>query len=246
MFKIAVCDDEAAERRRTVSLIQGYLNERPQFEADVSLFEGGQALLAAVEETGGFDLYLLDIIMPEENGIEVGKAIRQMDWEGAILYLTVSPDYAVDSYLTQAFFYLLKPVERDRLFEVLDRAVAEFRKRKGETAIVNSSSGLRSIPMDKILYAERVDRFMRYHLTDKETVDSCTLRGSFHEAAAPLLADKRFVLCGASSVLNLSHVKSVERGTVILDSGGRATVARSAFGELKRAWMNYWLESKTT
>jgi len=245
VFKIAVCDDESTERDRIASLMRDYLNERPRLEADLTLFEGGRALLDAVEETGGFDLYLLDVLMPEENGIEVGKALRQMDRDGAILYLTASPDYAVDSYLTQAFFYLLKPVERERLFEVLDRAAADLQRRKSEAVVINTSSGLRSVLLDEILYAERVERFIRYHLAGGETVDSRTIRSSFREAAAPLLADRRFILCGASFVLNLDHVKSVERETVDLDNGVRTTVTRSAIGKFKRAWMDYWLGGET-
>jgi len=93
---------------------------------------------------------------------------------------------------------------------------------------------------------ERVGRSVRYYLTGGETLDSRTIRGSFQEAVAPLLSDKRFFLCGASFVLNLGHVKSVERGTAFLDGGVRAAVSRSAFSGLKQAWMDYWLEEEAT
>jgi len=82
---------------------------------------------------------------------------------------------------------------------------------------------------------------MRYYLAGGETVDSRTIRGSLRAGAAALLSDGRFALCGASFVLGLHHVKTVERNGVLLDSGGRVPVSRSAFADLKRAWMNYWL-----
>jgi len=171
----------------------------------------------------------------------VGKAIRRMGRNGAIVYLTTSPDYAVDSYLTQAFFYLLKPADKGQLFAVLDRAVAALRARRDQAAIVNTPSGPRSVPLDDILYVERVDRFMRYHLAGGETVDSRTIRGSFRDAAAALLSDGRFFLCGASFVLGLHHVRSVEKNEALMERGGRVPVSRSSFAGLKRAWMNYWL-----
>jgi len=241
VFKIAVCDDDSAEREWTVALLEEYFRARPQFQADLALFADGQALLDAGGPGADFDLYLLDVLMPEKNGIEVGKALRNSGREGAIIYLTTSPDYAVDSYLTQAFFYLLKPVKREQLFEVLDRAAEVLQKRKDEATIVSTASGLRSIPLDHILYVERVDRSMRYYLVSGETVDSRTIRGSFRDAAAPLLSDRRFVLCGASFVLGLHHVRSVEKNVALLDSGGWVPVSRSAFTDLKRSWMNYWL-----
>ncbi len=245
MFKIAICDDESSELEQTAAALREYLQARSNLTAEVSLFAGGYALLDAAEAGAGFDLYILDVIMPDLNGIEVGKALRQMGRDGAIIYLTTSPDYAVESYQTQAFFYLLKPVQRREFFDVLDRAVAAAKKRQSETVIVNTPLGLRSLLLDDILYVERVERFMRYYLAGGETVDSRTLRGSFQEAAADLLADRRFILCGASFVLGLHHVKAVERGSALLDSGVKTIIPQASFAEIKRAWMDYWLGGKT-
>ncbi len=241
MLRIAVCDDDAVELERAASLLGDYLKERPQLPASLSRFGDGRSLLDALKQGRDFDLYLLDVLMPGLNGIEVGKAVRRLGRDGAIVYLTASPDYAVDSYLTRAFFYLLKPVGREQLFEVLDQAAAALHKRKNQVTIVNTVSGLRSVPLDDILYVERVDRFMRYYLAGGETVDSRTIRGSLRDASEALLADRRFALCGASFVLGLHHVKTVGRNEALLDSGGCIPVARTAFAGLKRAWMNYWL-----
>jgi len=241
LLKIAVCDDDAAELERAAALMEDYLKDRPQLSAGLTRFAGGWKLLDALEHGGDFDLYLLDVIMPGLNGIEVGKSIRRLGRDGAIVYLTSSPDYAVDSYLTRAFFYLLKPVDREQLFEVLDRAVALLQERKKQATIVNTPSGLRSIPLNDILYVERVDRILRYYLTDGETVDSRTIRGSLRDGLAGLLSDERFALCGASFALGLHHVKSVEKSEALLDSGVCVPVPRSAFADLKQAWMNYWL-----
>ncbi len=241
MLKIAVCDDDAAELERAAALLEDYLEGRPRLTANLSRFKDAWSLLDALERGNDFDLYLLDVLMPGFNGIEAGKAIRQMGRDGAIVYLTTSPDYAVDSYLTQAFFYLLKPVGKEQLFEVLDRAVAALQKQKNRTTIVHTVSGLRSVPLNDILYVERIDRIMRYYLANGETVDSRTIRGSLRDAAAALLSDGRFFLCGASFVLGLHHIKAVDRDGPLLDSGVRVSVPLSASADLKRAWMNYWL-----
>ncbi len=241
MLKIAICDDEARAMERTAVLLGDYLQERPHLAAAVSAFESGRTLLAADQKVGGFDLYLLDVIMPDGNGIQIGKALRDAGREGAIIYLTSSPDYAVDSYLTQAFFYLLKPVDKKQLFEVLDRAVETIQKRQNEAVIVNTAQGLRSVPLEDILYVERAERCIRYHLTGGGTVDSRTIRGSFQEAVADLLADRRFIPCGVSFVLGLHHVKTMEKTAALLDSGGEVPLARASYGDVKRAWIDYWL-----
>lgn len=241
MFKIAICDDEPVSLEQAAVLGQDYLNNHPSFGGRLSLFESGEALLKAAEDGGGFDLYLLDVLMPELNGIEVGKRLRAKTEEGAIVYLTTSPDYAVESYLTRAFFYLLKPVSREQFFDVLDQAAAVWQKRKKDVTIIHTPNGLRALPRNDILYLERVARSIRYYAADGETLDSRTLRGAFGEAAAPLLEDPRFVLCGASFALNLSRVKAIERHEALLDNGVRVSLPRTAYERVKKAWLDYWL-----
>ena len=67
--------------------------------------------------------------MPGCNGIDTGRRLRVLNKSGEIVFLTSSNDFAADSYDVRAFFYLLKPVEETKLFQVLDRAV-----KKTETA----------------------------------------------------------------------------------------------------------------
>ena len=64
--------------------------------------------------------------------------------------------------------------------------------------------------------------------------------------AAPLLADRRFWLCGASFVLNFQHVSGVTGQTALLDNGKAVVLPRTAAVEFKKAWGNYWLEEADT
>ena len=203
-------------------------------------FPSGEELLDAVED-GEFDLYILDIVMPGMSGIRIGERLRAMGADGEIVFLTVSNDYAADSYGVGAFFYLLKPVDRDRFFAVLDRLTDKFQRRRREGIVVPTVSGPRYILFDQILYAERAGRIMRYCCTDG-ALDSRTLRGSFRETAAPLLADPRFYLCGASLAVNLAHVTGVEGADALLDSGATVPLPRAAVAAFKDAWGKFWLK----
>ena len=69
---------------------------------------------SGTERCGGFDLYVLDVVMPDLNGIEAGRTLRALGTAGEIIYLSQVADYAPDSYDVQAFYYLLKPIDEAR------------------------------------------------------------------------------------------------------------------------------------
>ena len=243
MLRIAICDDEEEQLNQAAALLNTYLQARPGLHGQVETFRSGGALLARAEDMGGFDLYVLDILMPELSGIDTGRRLRALGEGGEIIYLTSSNDFAADSYDVQAFFYLLKPVDEGKLLQVLDGAVEKLNRRRSCAVVVPTADGPRRILLERIRYVERIGRRMRYSCTDG-TVDSQTIRVSFREAAAPLLADRRFCQCGASFVLNFQHVTGVQGQTALLDNGQTVSLPRTAATDFKKAWGSYWLEEQ--
>lgn len=241
MLRIAICDDEEKQLEQTEALLNTYLQSRPGLHGQVETFRSGDALLEKARDVGGFDLYVLDILMPELSGIDTGRRLRTLGDSGEIIYLTTSNEFAADSYDVRAFFYLLKPVGEHKLFQVLDGALEKLNQRRSSAVVVSTADGPRRILLEHIRYVERVGRCMRYYCTDS-TVDSQTIRFSFREAASPLLADRRFCLCGASFVLNFQHITGVNGQTALLDNGQTVALPRTAATEFKKAWGSYWLE----
>lgn len=243
MIRMALCDDEAEQRAAVGDLLRAYAAARPALAVKLSVFSSGWDLLAAAEECGGFDLYVLDIVMPELSGIDLGVRLRELYSGGTIIYLTISPEFAVDSYAARAFYYLMKPAEPAKLFEVLDQAAAALEKQKAACVTVRTKAGLERVRLDEILYAELTGRAVRYHLADGNCLDSVTVRAPFQEETAPLLADQRFFLCGASFAVNLFYVTAVERGFLRMDGGARVPLARGLAAQAKRRWSDFWLDA---
>lgn len=241
MLRIAVCDDEPEHLEKTAEMLWTYFRARPHLRGQVFSFESGQDLLERSKAQNGFDLYLLDILMPGLNGIQTGRGLRELGDGGEIIYLTSSNDFAADSYDVRAFFYLLKPVEEKKLFAVLDAAADKLDRRRNAGVVAVTQGGSRRILLEHILYVERVGRIMRYYCVDG-IVDSQTIRAPFKEMAGPLLADPRFYLCGASFVLNLQHVTGVKGQSALLDNGAAVTLPRTAAAAFKSAWGKYWLK----
>lgn len=241
MLKLALCDDEEEQRGHVGRLLREYAAARPELAVKVSVFSSGLELLAAAEEGGGFDLYVLDVVMPGLSGIQLGVRLREMGSGGAIIYLTISPEYAIDSYAARAFHYLMKPADSERLFPVLDQAAALLEKRRSACVTVKTRDGLRLVRFDQILCVERVGRTVRYHMSDGEPLDSVTVRRSFQEEVAPLLAQPGFFQCGASYAVNLFYVVAVEKGAFRLNSGLQVPLSRRLAAQARQRWQDYWL-----
>ena len=243
MLKLALCDDEEDQRAAVSALILEYAAARPTLAVKLSVFSSGPELLEAVEDDGPFDLYLLDVVMPQLSGIGLGVQLRGMGNGGTIIYLSISPEYAVDSYAARAFYYLMKPPEPEQLFQVLDQAIGEMEKQRSACVTVKTHAGLQLVRLDELIYAELAGRSMRYYLAGGGVLESVTLRTSFQEAAAPLLADSRFFLCGASFAVNLFYVTAVERSHFLMDGGKRVPLPRSLSSQARQRWQSYWLDS---
>ena len=123
---------------------------------------------------------------------------------------------------------------------MLDAATQKLKRRRSSAILVSTPGGQQRVLLERILYVERVGRSMRYVCVD-HTVDSQSIRVSFREMVAPLLADSRFWLCGASFVFNLEHVAGVNGQNALLDNGVTVPLPRTAATGFKLAWGQYWL-----
>ena len=240
-MQIALCDDEEIYHEKIQNLIRQYKLIHSDRTFSLSSFSSGRELLNHVDEYGGFDLYILDCIMPGMNGIELGSALRRRDDAGILLYLTTSPDFALDSYRVDAFDYLLKPVDRDLFFKSLDKAYHTFSQIKQEVVAVKTADSIRMLSIADIRYAERMEKHIDYYLTDNTVIHSTSFNGSFQSAVTELVAHKGMLLVGSSFVVNLFHVTEVTKSDLILTGNLYVPVPRRMYETVKKKWVDFWL-----
>jgi DNA-binding LytR/AlgR family response regulator len=240
MLRIALCDDDERLLQDLKELLELYMRQNPDLDGEIQTFCDGNELLQQSQKKS-FQLYLLDILMPVKNGIEISRELRAMGISGEIIFLTSSNDFASDSYDVHAFFYLLKPVQQVKLFQVLDKAVEKLQRKNEKAIVVSTAEGPRRILLEHIRYIERVGRCMRYYCTDGN-IDSKTIRTPFRQMVQPLLEYPCFILCGASFLINLQHITGVTGRNALLDNGETLPLPRTAAAAFKISWGKYWLD----
>lgn len=241
MLQIAVCDDQEAELGQVKALLAEYARLRPEAGFELRAFHSGGELLDEVKARGGFMIYLLDVMMPEPDGLAVGAAIREDDPDAVIIYLTSSPDYAVDSYGVQATGYLLKPVERGAFFAQLDRVMERLRRERSQVVAVRTRDRVSLVRISDIRYAEGTNHTVNFYLAGGRSASS-PKRGPFEEAAAPLLADGRFLRAGSSYIVNMLYIDRMEQGFIYMQEGGKILVPRLRRGEVREKFLEFSLK----
>lgn len=122
MLSIAVCDDEMLDCCNIVKYIRDILEEM-KIPFIVHSFYSGKDLLQAAED---FDIIFLDILMNSMNGMKTAQLLREKAFHKILVFISSSREYVFDAYDVEAFYYLVKPVNRHKLQNLLKRAVAKL------------------------------------------------------------------------------------------------------------------------
>ena len=150
MLKIAFCDDENQETRRLEALLEEYAADRGQDFAHTS-YQSPVELMAEVEKGTRFDIILLDVLMPGENGMAAAREIREYDSNVKIIFLTSSSEFAVESYAVDAWYYQLKPIRREDFFRLMDSACAACTREQKHSLILRSKSGIVRLELEELV-----------------------------------------------------------------------------------------------
>lgn len=209
MLKIAICDDNEIQTDILQELFDDYNSVSP-YKANVFVFSSGAELLSFISENGTCDIYILDIMMPELNGMEVAKKLRETDDFAKIVFLTTETSYVFKAFSVSASGYLMKPVNPEELFELVNNLRIRIEKEKPSSVILHTDAGNRRVEVKDIVYVDVIDRVPMYHLFNSTVVTGKARRCRFQEMISELLNGYPFALSSAGVAVNLANVESID------------------------------------
>ena len=221
-IKFAVCDDKQTDREYVGTMV-GQWNAA----AKVDYFASAESFLFAYAEQKDYDILLLDIEMDGMDGVTMAKKIRKENEAVQIVFITGYSDYIAEGYEVSALHYLMKPVQKEKLFAVLDRAVQKLKSNEKALYLELSGETVR-IPLYQIKYIEVRQNYVTVHAKTDHTVKK-TL------ADMEKLLDERFYRLGRSYILQLSCVERVTKKEVYLNDGSVIPLPRGQYEALNRA-----------
>lgn len=250
MLRIIIADDELAARRR----IRRLLEAKPAY-AIVGEFADGRSAIEGIDELAP-DVALLDVQMPERDGIQVAAAVAS-DGGPAIIFATAFDQYALKAFDVHAVDYLMKPVDAERLYATLARiearaksdrphtlefaqlarmiqelrgaqgANADSRKRPRDRLLVSNEGRSVLVSAADIDWIEAAGNYVRLHRGNTAHM----LRESLNSVEMNL-DPNLFARVHRGAMVNISKIREVQpwfsgAAILILTTGQRLTVSRS-------------------
>lgn len=182
-----------------------------------------------------YDLLLLDMLMPGINGLQAAREIRERDSHIRIVFLTSSPEYAVESYSVQAYYYILKPASEEKLFPILDGLLSDIKKPE-DSLLIKTQSNVFSLPYGKIEYIEVSAKKLYFFLADGSVREVTGRLADFEQA---LLKRPGFMKVHRSYLVNLQWAQELRQGELITVSERSVPVSRAAYPQVRTAYTQF-------
>jgi two-component system, LytTR family, response regulator len=203
VIRALVVDDEAPARGELRYLLSTHAELQVVGEAA----SAGEAL--ALAESVRYDVVFLDVEMPGLTGLDAARLILDRDERPAVVFVTAHERYAVDAFAVEAFDYLVKPVEPERLARVVDR-LKQARRGGGapveKIGVVSAGGAKTLLDYDAIYWVAADGDYSRVHTFDRAYLATSPLR-----ELEEVLPSNRFSRIHRSHVVNLAKVAAVKR-----------------------------------
>ncbi len=230
MVRIALVEDDDSCRRELMEYLDRFARESGE-RFSVAAFTDGAEI--AEGYTANYDIILMDIAMTYMDGMSAAEAIRRVDDEVVIIFITNMPQFVMAGYSVGALDYVLKPVSYFAFSQRIQRALGRMKKRAEKYISVPFKGGMRKLAVSRIAYVEVRDHDLTYHADGQ----ALSAKGTLAEAQALLNSDC-FFRCNKCYLVNLEYVDGVDN-TCILVGGDRIQVSRARKKALMDALNNY-------
>lgn len=231
---IAIVDDELSEAITLKAMTEEALALQRE-TADIRVFCDAEAFVRGY--AGQTDLILLDIQMPGIDGMTCAERIRERDANVLLIFVTSMIQYAVQGYRVDAMDYIVKPVTPPLLEHALSRALRRLRRQAPHMLTVKAADGLRSLPVESILYAEAVNHRVVLH-TETEAIPCAQTLLSLEET----LLQNGFFRCHSAFVVSLSRVERVS-GNDLFVAGKALPISKHRRKDFMQALSAQWGKS---
>ncbi len=234
-MRIAIVDDLAEDSQKLREDICRWAGEtQTPLIPPPALFDSGEALLDNLKENS-FDVIFLDIYMKGMNGMDTARLIRKKDQSCRLLFTTLTPDFAVESYDVDSSYYLLKPYTYEKLSSALARCDAAAIE-QGQFITIPGRSGEEKLYLHDIVYTEYANRRVNVYMKDGTCCPVAMRQKDFADA---LLKYPYFCDCIKGMLVNFEMVEQLKKDLFLLRGGMCIPISRLKYQNVRERFLKY-------
>ncbi|PWJ47966.1 LytR/AlgR family response regulator transcription factor [Faecalicatena contorta] len=235
MIRIGIVDDEEP----MLGIVQYYIEKsiEPGDKVEVFTFLNGDIFLNEVRRGSKFDILFTDIQMTVMDGMELGREIKQLQPDLYVVFITSHMEYAAESYVIEAYQYILKQDMECRLPIVVRRLINKISKDEGGEYRLAGTTNIQKVFYRDIIYICKAkgSKYIQYFTVDNEYKERATLEQIFRE-----LHSKEFILVERSYIVNMKHIYRISGNTIYLKNDIQVAISRARLSEVKKKINEYW------
>jgi len=231
-IKIAICDDEQPICDNIRHLINCLCTS-----SCIDTYHSGTALLST---DSYYDIYFLDIQLPDVNGIEIAKQIRKNEInsksESVIIFITAFKKYMEEAFDVKAFHYLIKPIDEMKFKNVFFRAVSDCKRSReigNKHMIVKNGKTYQNISFRDILYIESNNKKVIITTTNG-TIECYGKMKEFEN-----LVDNNFFRCHRCYIVNMRYITQYNTTSIKLNNDDEILLAKKKYSQFVKTYIEF-------
>lgn len=238
MYRIAICDDD----ERYIEYLEKIFRYR-LFLEDVIFYKytSGEDLVRDFYKQIPFNLLILDMQLKDIDGDKTAKLFREKYSNTLLVFCSGVKLPTVKSFEVNAYRYLLKQYDSDKMTMELENVVLEM-KRRADIPTIKAiyRNDVKEIPLDSIMYVSIRKHGCNIHMwNNEEKISEVILSNKRIDEIFDEVKKYDFVYAHNSYFINLKFVSGIVKHDVSLVDGTVLTIARSKEKEFKEMFVNY-------
>ena len=226
MINIAICDDN----QLFLNSLADTVSHLVKSEHNIFKFTKAKDLLNRIEDYSGesIDIVITDIEMPELNGVNMAKELKNAQPRIQFIFVTNYTEYIQEVFTVNPVYYILKPVDENKLSEALEKAISQLSESDKRCFNVTTKNKIVRIRLDDIKYVESYSRKIIVHEIRRNTELLMKL-DDFEKELPPY-----FLRIHKSYSVNMNMIRSINNNRIELFSGEVLPVAKAKYPEIKK------------